>query len=318
MSVCITGARGFIGASLVQRLVEAGRSVVALQRNGEKPARHVNAEVRWIQGELSGSAAPLTGVGDIECVIHLAGLAHRSGRAPRGSDFFMEQNCACSVRVAEHASQLGARRFVFISSIAVFGDALGRAGTTISERTEPLPSDPYGASKLAAEEALRSLSDRTGLELVVIRPALVVGQNAPGNLQRLAALISRGVPFPVPLRDNCRSYISLDNLCELITVSIDHASAAGNTFIAANDELVSTREVVQWIGAGMGRAPRTTRLPASVISSLLTVVGQRAVYRKLYGDLIVTSKKAQRMLQWRPAVSLEASFREFGLSYSER
>ena len=315
MTVCVTGAGGYIGAHLVKRLCDRKRSVVAIERSKGTPAYDSDGEVRCVRRELAKDKAPLKGIGDVDCVVHLAGLAHGSAGGRNGTDLFMEQNCAVAVRLAENAVDAGVRRFILVSSIAIYGDSLTQGDAVVDERTQPLPNSPYGLSKLAAEKALRRLSDSTGLEVVVVRPALVVGVGAPGNLERLATFISRGIPFPVPLRDNNRSYIGIDDLCELLGICIDHPSAGGNTFIAANNEYVSTREVVRWIGDGMGTKTRTIRLPASIIKSVLTATGHHAVFDKLYGNLMVSSTKAQRMLEWHPVTSLQASFRSLGCSH---
>src|SRR5437868_1293358 len=201
----LTGATGFLGRSVVPRLRRDGHVLRTLVRD----AGRTPAGTDGVTGALERTAEWAVALQGCDTVVHLAARVHvmREGSAdPLRS--FREVNRDATLRLAEEAGRAGVRRFVFVSSIKVNG------GSTVDRpfrADDPAaPADPYGVSKWEAEQGLRELAARTGLEVVIIRPPLVHGPGAGGNLRRLLALIDRGIPLPLGAISNRRTMVGVE------------------------------------------------------------------------------------------------------------
>jgi nucleoside-diphosphate-sugar epimerase len=260
----VTGATGFVGRALCADLVENGWQVSAADMR----------QPGW-EAALRGSDA----------VVHLAGVAHT-----RGSDaLYQEVNVAATEHLAEAALRAGVRRFVFVSSVKVNGEATP-ADRPFRSGDAPAPEDEYGRSKWRAEQAL---ARRSGLDVVVIRPPLVYGPGVKANFLRLLQLVDTGLPLPFASIDNRRSFIYVGNLAALIRRCAGYARASGATLLAADGEPVSTPELVRRIAAALGRKARLVPFPAALLP------------RRLSGSLAVDAREAHERLEWQPPYSME-------------
>ena len=145
------------------------------------------------------------------------------------------------------------KRFIFISSIKVNGEgtALGKPYTADDH---PNPRDPYGVSKLEAEQGLLSLAAETGMEVVIIRPVLVYGPGVKANFLSMMSWLDRGIPLPFGAIHNRRSLVALDNLVSLIVTCIAHPAAANQVFLVSDGEDLSTDRVAAANGSGAWQA----------------------------------------------------------------
>lgn len=312
MRICVTGAAGFIGSALVKQLVAQRHEVVAITRAQGNNEVGDAGSVHWVQWDMNDLPSPLRAIENIDFLVHLAGRAHihQNASASLLADL-RRSNVDGAVRAVQAATMSGARRVVFVSTIGVHGSALsGPAPVTEESAVDPL--EAYALSKWEAEEQLLRMSAEDGFELVVLRPALVAGGGAPGNLARLARLVSAGVPLPVPREDNARSFIGLKNLAKIIVACLDHPRAAGETFVVAEPEWPSTREVLEHIGEGMGQSVRMMRIPANAMRTAARLLGKAALYEKVFGDLRVDASKLHESLGWRPTQPLTEALRDVG------
>ena len=289
----VTGATGFVGTALVAALTGARHRVVRVIRGAPAPGDIAVADLLSWQP----AAKDLAGV---DCVIHLAARTHvmaESAADPLAA--YRALNVAVTARLAEAAAQAGVRRFVFMSSIKVNGEAThGRAFTPDDV---PRPEDAYGISKHEAEEALHAIAQRTGLEVVVLRPPLVYGPGVKGNLLALTRAVDRGVPLPLASIDNRRSLVGLDNLVSAIALAATHPAAAGRTFLVNDGEDLSTPQLVRAIAAGLGRPARLLPCPVALLRLAGRLTGKSAAVDRLTGSLEVDASVLTQALGWRPA-----------------
>ena len=173
----------------------------------------------------------------------------------------------------------------------------------------PAPEDPYGVSKWEAEQALWAVAANTGLEVVVVRPPLVYGPGAKGNLARLLKLVRSGVPLPLGAVHNQRSLIVLDNLVDLLIRCVDHPAAAGQTLLVSDGEDVSTPDMLRQMAAGLGRRARLLPVPVSLLRLVGRALGKQAEMDRLVGSLQIDSRHARELLDWTPPVSLAEGIR---------
>lgn len=305
MNVAITGASGFIGSALGKTLVNSDRvdEVIGLVRKPNEglcfPTRNVGS--LFANGECPGCFQ------SVDVVIHLAGLAHVSEQFVNNPlAEFRRVNVLGTVNVAKAAFAGGVKRMVFISSIGVSGDASEKPFT---ENDSPNPVNAYAQSKLEAEKQLMDFSQQTGMEVVVIRPPLVYGPNAPGKFGTLVKWIDLGVPLPLGAVSNKRSLVSQGNLLDLIVTCIDHPSAPGQVFLAGDGQDLSTTQLLKGVGRAMGKPVRLIPIPVSMLQFGARLLGKQGVAQGLLGSLQVDISKARNLLGWEPPLSVEEGLR---------
>jgi len=308
--VVVTGASGFVGSSLSTSLAAAGFRVRAAVRAGTPAERPGCSGVeRAILGDISASTGWLSVLTNVDCVLHCAARAHvMHETAGEALAAYRAVNVDGSRRLAEQAAAAGVRRLVYLSSIKVNGEQT-LLGAPFLFSDAPAPEDAYGISKWEAEQALWEISAKTGLEVVVVRPPLVYGPAAKGNLARLLKLVRLGLPLPFGALQNKRSLIGLDNLVDLLIRCIDHPAAAGQTFLVSDGEDLSTPDLIRYMAAAMNRSPRLFPVPVSLLRLAGSALGKRAEIHRLVGSLQIDSSHTRRVLGWTPPVSVQEGIR---------
>lgn len=295
--IVVTGADGFIGARACELLEGRGHEVRRVVRRFEGPGRDrrvvpdLTSEVDW-QPILRGADA----------ILHLAARAHvvrERDEDPEAA--FHRSNVQVTRRLAEQATAAGVRRFVFVSSIGVNGPQTIRG--PFVETDTPLPSEPYARSKLECEQILRSIASASALEVVIVRPPLIYGPHAKGNLLRMLKLVACGVPLPLASVQNRRNIVGLDNLCDALALCVESPNAAGEMFLVAEQEARSTSEIFAALYTGMGRRSRLFGCPPALLRSAARLVGAGLMYDKLCSSLEVDPGKIMRVLGWQPSRS---------------
>lgn len=306
MKILVTGASGFIGRSLIDELHELEAfEVVGVRRNLNLD---INSAVQWVViSGIGGRTDWSIALQGVDVVIHLAAMAHCIGGAsPDAESGFFSVNSHGTVNLAKQAAAAGVKRLVFISSIGVNGNINTQP---FSADDPPKPIEPYSQSKWEAEQGLWQVKQETDMEIVIIRPPLVYGSDAPGNFGSLLRWVSSGVPLPLGAIHNKRSLVGIDNLVDLIVRCIDHPAAANQVFLAGDGEDLSTTELLRGVAEAMGRPARLIPVPAALLSLGATLLGRRAVAQRLLGSLQVDISKARELLGWEPPVSVKEGLR---------
>lgn len=290
----VTGSTGFVGSE-VCKLLTAARHVV----RGETASIHPNS---FKIESLNGSTNWVGAFEDVGSVLHLAGLAHNTKFCPNQ---YESVNVEGTLKLAREAAKAGVKRFIFVSSIGVNG--VSTSGVPFKYNSSLNPHNAYAKSKYDAEVGLRKIALDTGLELVIVRPTLVYGVNAPGNFGALTKLITHVPILPFGLTKNKRDFISVQNLADLLLTCIEHPKAPGNTFLACDGMAVSTKEFTNAIANGMGRTIVQFPMPVGLMNLLGKLVGRRAMIDQLYGDLEVDSCNLYDVLGWVAPYSMTES-----------
>lgn len=290
MNILLTGANGYVGSYLIGALLFEGHCVTTLTR---RPFAREGTHNVIVGGYNSALLSPHMVGQDV--VIHLAGLAHSSGNKETLSSLYMQVNVDQSLTLAQEAKAAGVKRFVFISSIKVNGEATV-AGSPFRADMMPSPEDAYGKSKWAAEQALMKLFKDSQTELVIVRPPLVWGGDVKGNLLLLRKLTTWGVPLPIGSLKNRRDLVSLENLSSFICVLVHHPQAAGQTFLVSDGMARNLAQIVV-LNANQGNKPRILRFPEWFIVRLARLFGME---RRLVGNLEVDISPSYYLLGWLP------------------
>lgn len=296
----ITGANGFVGQALCETLTERGRVFCPVVRVNCEP---IGGTIPLAVGDIGAHTDWSSVVNGVSEVVHLASRVHVMKEAGRDvASLYRETNTLGTLRLAQQAAKAGVRRFVFVSSVKVNGEEREKA---YSESDQPVPIGPYATSKRDAEFGLREIADRSGMEVVVIRPPLVYGPGVKANFLSMMRWLYRGVPLPFGAIKNKRSLIAIGNLVDFIATCVDHPAAANETFLVSDCEDLSTAELLVRLANALEVKARLIDVPVPVLSVGATILGQRELLRRLCGSLCVDSTKANRLLQWTPPLTVD-------------
>jgi nucleoside-diphosphate-sugar epimerase len=306
MRVLITGASGFIGKKVVEQALALGYSVCATSRLGQKISSHFYSVGVGAIDENTNWNNVLV---DCEVVLHLAARAHIvNDFAENSLAEYRRVNVRATLNLANQAVRVGVRRFVFVSSIGVNGSET--FGKPFSAEDRASPNSDYAISKFEAEQALMNLSAKTGLEVVIVRPPLVYGPNAPGNFGTLMRWLAIGLPLPLGSVCNKRSFIGLDNLTDFLILCLQHPAANGQTFLVSDGEDVSTTELLRLTACAMGKKVILFPIPIFILELCANLLGKHDLARRLLGSLQIDITKTRNLLGWSPRVSLNEGLKD--------
>ncbi|WP_417440103.1 NAD-dependent epimerase/dehydratase family protein [Idiomarina abyssalis] len=308
----ITGGRGFVGRSLIDNLGSSGFEITSLvkPRKDSTSSSEVQLPETRIVPDLLKSIERSGKT--LEAVIHCAGLAHGKMKNADYEDY-KKANVELTEQIAEVAIKLNVKKFVFFSTAGVYGRS---SESKLSEESALAPYDYYSRSKLEAENLLIQKFKNAGLEskLVIIRPPLIVGPNPPGSLGKLIRLSSHRIPLPFGDADNKRTILSLDNLIDFIKFTLEHEKANG-IFTLADDEILSTRDMIALIRNALNRRALLVPIPKSFFKLMTALVRRPHIYEQLFGDLMVSNSRA-KSIGWKPIVTSHESIMTSAQSYN--
>lgn len=251
MNLLITGIHGFVGTNLVEALSSYhtiyGLDIVQPKKDG------IAKTYSW--RELSSIPA-------VDVVIHLAGKAHDTKNQSAAQSYF-DINLGLTQTIFDWFLQSSATKFIFFSSVKAAADTVEGV---LTEEVLPLPKGPYGESKIAAENYILSrLPDNK--QVVILRPCMIHGPGNKGNLNLLYQVIQKRIPWPLGAYENRRSFVSIDNLSFVIGAMITQNIASG-IYHMADDETLSTNELIETICEAMGKSAIIWRIPPPLINWL--------------------------------------------------
>ncbi len=301
-AILVTGATGFVGQGLTQALAARGMPWLGIARrasNGVLAGPELGPEADFVPF-LQGARA----------VVHLAARVHVMNETDTQAEQAYERaNVQGTLRLAEQAVAAGVKRFVFVSSVKVLGEAT-LPGQLFTHNSPLAPQDAYGRSKARAEQALRALAARTGLEVVIIRPPLVYGPGVGGNFAQLIRVVRRRLPLPMGGIRNQRSLVSRSNLVDLIMHTLEHPAAPGKAWLVSDGQDVSTPELLQALGQALGQRLWLPPVPEGVLRAVGRALGRQAALDRLCGSLQVDISATREQLGWTPPVTMQEALRE--------
>lgn len=241
MITLITGASGFVGKNLAIYLSE--------QKKGLKFLR--------LREDWDGKIGY-----DITNIIHLAGKAHDLKNVSKPDEYY-NINFELTKKLYDAFLKSGAKKFVFISTVKAVADNLN---DQLTEEYPPCPKTHYGRSKLMAEEYIRNQILPEGKSYFILRPCMIHGPGNKGNLNLLYRFVLKGIPYPLGAFENKRSFLSVENLCFLIKELIERDDIATGVYNVADDEPLSTNEVLFFLSEALNKSGRVMRIPKNIIS----------------------------------------------------
>lgn len=278
MNMLITGSTGFIGSHFCKNYAKL--SLSKLDSNIRlSPSCSSNS---LLQAELN----------NISVVLHLAGLAHGCYSEQELDDV----NHLGSLELASAAARAGVKRFVFVSTVNVNGSFTGGV-PFVEESGIGVPLNP---SKEKAEQGLKKIGDKTGMEITIVRPVLVYGKNSRGNMGSLIKIATKLSFTPFGLVKNKRSFMSVGNLCDFLYTCCTHPKAANEVFLISDDQIISTPELMSAIAKGLSKSMWHWPVPVWLMRYLGKFSGRSKQVEQLVGNLLVDCSKAKKLLGWVP------------------
>lgn len=306
--ILVTGASGFVGSAVLHRLDGAGQAVRGAYRHGV-PSLPASAQGVSV-GDLGAAQDWRAALDGVDAVVHTAARVHvMQDAATDALAEYRRVNVEGTLNLARQAAAAGVRRFVFLSSVKVNGEATV-AREQFHADDAPAPQDAYGMSKWEAEQGLREIAAQTGMAVVIIRPPLVYGPGVRANFAAMMRWLFRGMPLPLgAVTRNRRSLVALDNLVDLIVTCLSHPAAANQTFLVSDGEDLSTADLLKRMGLALGRPARLFPVPSVLLWAGATVLGRQGVCQRLCGSLQVDITKTRQVLGWSPPVNVDEGLR---------
>lgn len=234
----------------------------------------------------------------IDTVLHCAALVHQ--KTEKSHESYNETNVKYPVELAKLAKINRVKKFIFMSTIAVYGEEK----ENLDENTTCYPNTPYGKSKFTAEKELLKLNNHN-FKVSVIRPPMVYGENAPGNIDSLVNLVKKVSIIPLGGIRNKRNFISIQNLCHMIDEIITQESSG--VFLASDDAPLSTSRLIELIAQNLDKKIYLVKIP--FFESVLKTF-KPSFHKRLYGSLEIDNSLTKNILNLQNPYSVEE-----GISY---
>ena len=314
LKVLVTGANGFVGRTLIRELVKSGAIVRgSIRALAGAPSER---EIEWVEsGDLSTTTDWVRLLRDCNAVVHLAGRVHVMRSTDSDAVLFRRINCDATLALARAAAAMDVRRFVYLSTAKVMGEeTLGRA---FKIDDPPAPADDYARSKWIAEQGLLRLSADCPMRIFCLRPPLVYGPGVGGNFIRLLRLAASRVPLPLGGIPNRRSMISVWNLSAVI-LALLHTTATSGSFLVADEEAISTSDLLRRLATELGNTLRLFHVPAGLLRAAGSFLGKGDEIKRLTQSLEVDSSATIKELRWRPTLTLDEGLRRTARWYRKR
>lgn len=326
MDALVTGATGFIGSRLAERLALGGHRVIGFgaERTAQEAERRRLLESRGIcvhTGRLDDKPLLCRLASDVDTVFHLAAAQHESNA---GAGYFRAVNVDGTRNLLDACEEAGVKRFVYGSTIGVYGSA--RNGR-LDETSATHPENIYGVTKLEAEREVARRGERLGWTIVRISETYGPGD---GRLAKLFRLVDSSIVPIIGSGTNEHHPVYVDDLVTGLELAATMPEAVGETIVLAGKDIVATREFIEGVAAALGKKLRSVNLPLGpfLVAAVMCEKGCRPLgiappWHRRRLDFFVkrfyfSIEKAERVLGYRPTVSFHDGARETAAWYRAR
>lgn len=245
MKIIITGASGFVAQNLSNFLSNLFFSIQKISLRNSEWKNDFNSDV----------------------IIHLAGKAHDTKKTSDSSEYF-KVNTNLTKDLFDTFLESEVKDFIYFSSVKAVADEVENV---LYEDVIGYPKSPYGQSKFQAEEYLLSKEIPEGKRVFIIRPCMIHGPGNKGNLNLLYNVVKKRIPYPLAAFHNERSFLSIDNLNFLIKAILQNKEISSGIYNFADDELLSTNELVQIISSSLNKKNLSIAVPKLIIGGFAKI-----------------------------------------------
>jgi nucleoside-diphosphate-sugar epimerase len=314
MKILITGATGFVGSAIIEKLIdknESRYSIIAAARSRKTIEKKYSKSVKFCFLDLNKVSELDEALKGVEIVIHTAARVHKlREKSHKFRDDYMKINSEATVKLAKLSAQAGVKKFIFLSSIKVNGPYTKR-GNPFSNDSIDMPSDAYSLSKQKAEIGLKKVLKGSNTEYIIIRTPLIYGPEVKGNFATLVKLTTARVPLPfASINFNKRSLIGIDNLLSFLIECMFNKRAVNRTFLVSDGDDLSTAELFTKLAIAMKIPTNIFKFPVPVLLCFIRFLGLRGIYERLFSSLEVDISETCRDLDWRPPYTVDECMSE--------
>ena len=278
MKILITGATGFVGSNLTTYLEKENNDLQM-------------ASVRYFPEQKFDFTE--------DAIIHLAGKAHDLKKVSQPLDYY-QSNFELTKQLFDSFLNSDTEVFIFMSSVKACAD---KVEGVLIESNNSDPKTHYGISKLQAEQYILSKTLPVEKRVYIIRPCMIHGPGNKGNLNLLYQIVNKGLPWPLGAFNNQRSFLSIENLCFTINELLQNKDKPNGIYQVADDESISTNELIEIIGASLGKKSKILKIPSWIISKTanlgdylhLPLNSERL--EKLTENYVVSNEKIKKALK---------------------
>jgi len=321
MKALVTGSNGFIGSTLVEKLLQQGHQVTCLVRRQSNLTWLQNLPVTYSYASLSSGEGLEQAVAGMDWIFHLAGVTKARDRQG-----YVDGNVTITTRLLQACrSQPGLKKFVYVSSQAAAGPSL--AGIPLTEADAPHPISIYGECKLAAEKEVLSISGE--LPVVVLRPPSVYGPRDRDILVYFQN-VNRGLVLVLGKGDQRISLVHVSDLVDGIVLAAEQPASNGQVFFLSGDGYYDWITIGREIARAMVKKTITIRTPFWLLHAVswvgravAQVTGKPAllnadkVREMVQPSWMCSNQSAKQMLGFAPQYSLAQGVRQTGRWYRE-
>ena len=308
--IIITGASGFVGKALCRHFAITGHpKILAIVRDVKKISDLLQTFPKQITPvicrDISNPVCLSKIISRNDVIVHLAARVHiLNEQAKNPQAEFQRVNVTATKKLAEIAKQNQAAQFILISSIGVNGK--NTIGTPFSETNVPNPKGDYATSKYHAELATTSILNNSKTEWTILRPPLVYGKDAKGNLDKLIGLIKKQLLLPFGCLTRRRHFIYIENLTSAIIAVINSPQASDKqAFLVSDNESFSTSELITMMSKMLKLKTKVIKFPLWLLNILFICIGKKDQLDKLNAELLVNNAKIKATLNWQPPYTLK-------------
>ncbi|MBB5396042.1 NAD-dependent epimerase/dehydratase family protein [Mucilaginibacter sp. AK015] len=288
-SILMSGVSGFVGQNLSRHLKEKGHDIISLIRHA-----HAGNSV----GDISWDNMAALKTMRLDAFVHLAGKAHDLKNTSDPEEYFTV-NTGLTSKLFDSFLQGTASTFIFFSSVKAATDSVEGV---LTEDITPQPKTPYGESKCRAEAYILGRQLPTGKRVFILRPCMIHGPGNKGNLNLLYQVVKKGIPYPLAAFDNKRSFLSIANLNFVVESILANPALPGGIYNLADDEPLSTNQLIKLLATVSGRKARLWKLSPVVIKAIASIGDilhlplNNERLKKLTENFVVSNQKVKQAL----------------------
>ena len=315
MKALVTGATGFVGSHLVDKLIEKNYEVYCLKRKTSSTKWLDGKNVKYVEGDLFSNDALESCIKDMDYVFHVAGVVKAKNK-----EGFYHGNSDSTKNLLEIAYKVnpGLKKFIFVSSLAACGPA--KTDKPVDESTVPDPITTYGLSKLKAEEEVFKYRDK--FPISIVRPPAVFG---PRDTEILIYFktFSKGLNSVIGFDAKYLSLVYVEDLADGIILAAENKIADGQKYFVCFDKAYNWDEIGSLTSKLLGKKALKIRLPHSVLYSVGYLAELFSTFSSKPATLniekckditqlrwVCSNEKAKQELGFKAKYSLEESFKK--------
>lgn len=296
MLIAITGSNGFIGDYLCKYLINLGYKIRRIQRK--------KGENVFLINDLKNNNDWRKVLCGADVVIHCASKVHSFQNLKDSKSDYESINVLATERIARESARSNVKKLIFLSSVKVYGERT-LPNNSFNNNTQFAPKDEYSKSKCRAENVLKEVSKKYGLEIIIIRIPLVYGPLVGANFLNLIKLVDLKIPLPFGSIKNKRSIIFVGNLANFIYKCIVSKEALNKSFVVSDSSPVSTVDLVKLIAKRLNKKIIIFKLPLKILKLFGLFTNNKNKINRLIESLEVDPSETFNCINWVPPYSTQ-------------